>query len=427
MQQVNESTPPSTIHTEKGPNMGDHLNIYRLIARESAPAFSSPLNWYANGKRGHLHLSSSCGKLRSHGVLTFGIDLRTALTDRTVCTECLGYGQLSSEQRETVNLFRSVHDIARRSEAGVSRLTVTRPAIDAARNHLYRTVFLTQISQLHNRCGVDSWIAGIAAGIKDATPEHPDRGKLTEECLQLAAPHVLERIFNETPFDPVLWGGDKVIGTLGHDLQRIGYGHQRSPLAFFAKVWFEKLREGLTPHQANALLLENGDIVDLMASPDKDQLERCGIVLERIDGETLWQFTERNWKFQILDALRSVAAAMTARYEALVAPAPHVVIGNRTHSVDALRRQIVGDNVEHVVAGLQELVGNSERCLAICHPTVASLLHGDGRYGPWTEIIRTPIPLSADVLETAVALWEPRDRYSAYEKLSAAIEAAKVL
>jgi hypothetical protein len=175
------------------------------------------------------------------------------------------------------------------------------------------------------------------------------------------------------------------------------------------------------------MIILNGDIVDLMASPDKDQLERCGIVLERIDGETLWRFTERNWKFQILDALRSVAAAMTARYEALIAPAPHVVIGNKTNGVDALRRQIVGDNVEHVVAGLQELVGNSERCLAICHPTVASLLHGDGRYGPWTEIIRTPIPLSADVLETAVALWEPRDRYSAYENLSAAIEAAKVL
>jgi len=404
------------------------MHVYQALLREHAPAFVNPLTWYANGKRGHLHAYSSCGKLRRHGVLTMPLGLRDALTNHTVCTECLNYGALDNDQRDTFNLAKTLIDASRRAELNLGALLPGRSVIAAARNHYYRKNLLAHVRAERALHGLENWFNRVVNGIEESTPELPAAESLQDDCIKTAAPRVLHRRFANDELDQGFWGGANVIGVAGGTKNPYAsYRQNEAPLAFFTKTWIEKLTEGLTPAEATDLLLGNGEILNLLAVPDKTQLERCAIVLDMVEGESLWSFAERNWKTQILGALKVAANAMTLRYEQIIAPAQPVLIGHATQGITALRAQVSSDDVSNVVAGLGNLVGNSERTVMVCHPVIADFLRGRGAYGSWTEPIKlTEIP-GTDVLETAVALWEPRDRYSTYEKLENAFEAARAI
>lgn len=406
-----------------------HMHVYQALVREHAPAFTSPLTWYANGKRGHLHSYGSCNKLRRHGVITITLGLRDALADRTVCTECLNYGNLDSEQRETFNLAKTLLDVSRRAEINLGSILPGRTAIAAARNHHYRKGLVRLLRGEKTLHGLESWFNRVVDGIEESIPEPPAQDLLEDDCVKTAAPRVLYRRFANSELDHRFWGGEAIVALAGHSTSSYSsYRQNEAPLLFFTKTWLEKLSEGLAPQEATELLLgNNGEILNLLAAPDKMQLERCAVILDMVEGESLWAFTERNWRTQILDALRTAAEAMTLRYEQLIAPATPVLIGHENQGIASVRGQVNSDTVENVVAGLLHLVGNTERTVAVCHPVVADFLHGKSRYGSWTEPIKlTDVP-GVDILETAVALWEPRNRYSAYEKLGSALEAAKAL
>lgn len=404
------------------------VNICQAIVREHAPAFSSPLTWYVNGKRGHLHAFNGCDKLRRHGVLTITLGLRDALADRTVCEECLNHGGFTNDQRATITLARTLIEVTNRATLNFGSIFPGRNAIAAARNHHFRKTLTASLRNERSLHGMENWFNSVLSAVEESTPDLPPSDLLQADCVKTAAPRVLQRLFHNDELDPGFWGGADVVAIAGGVKNSYSsYRQNEAPLSFFTKTWIEKLAEGLTPEEATDLLLGNGEIMNLMTVPDKTQLERCKIVLDIVDGESLWAFTERNWKTQILDALKVAADAMTLRYERLVAPADPVLIGNETHGIAALRNQVSSDNVEQVVAGLQDLVGNTERTVAVCHPLVASFLRGRTSYGPWTEPIRLTGTPGTDVLETVVALWEPRNRYSAYEKLGSALEAAETL
>ena len=421
--------PSTKTHTEKGPiTMGDSLSIYRAIIREHAPAFAGPLTWYANGKRGHLHASGSCAKLRKHGVVTISLALRDAIEDHTVCGECLNYGAFTADQRETYRLATTLLDVTRRAEMNLGELAPGRTAIKAARNHLFRRSLVDSVRLDQHAYGLEHWVERVRSGIEESIPAMPPLEDLQDDCVKVAAPRVLFRRFSDSELDPEFWGGNEVIAVTGAATNGYpAYRNNETPLLFFTKAWLTKLQDGLTPQETNTLLLTDGAIVDLMATPDKQQLERCGIVVDMIEGETLWSFTERNWKTQILAALNVAAEAMTRHYEQLVAPKDPVLIGHQNHGTALLRSQACSDNGENAIGGLLDLVGDNEHSIALCHPTVAQYLRGKGHYGSWTEPVRVPGPLSREILETTVALWEPRNRYSAYEHLGAALEAARAL
>lgn len=405
-----------------------HMHVYRALVREHAPAFINPLTWYANGKRGHLHAHGSCSKLRRHGVLTISLGLRDAITDHTVCEECLNHGNLDNDQRETFSLARTLLETSRRAELNLGALLPGRNAVAAARNHHFRRNLVAHVRSERNLHGLEDWFNRVVTGIEESIPEPPAADLLHDDCVKTAAPRVLYRRFANDELDQGFWGGAEVIALAGGTKSSYSsYRQNEAPLPFFTKTWIDKLSEGLTPAEANDLLLGNGEFVNLLAVPDKTQLERCAIVLDMVKGESLWSFTERNWKTQILAALNAAAAAMTLRYEQLVAPAKPVLIGHGSQGITALRGQVSSDTIENVVAGLGDLVGNAERTVMICHPLIAEFLHGRSSYGSWTEPIRLTETPGTDVLETAVALWEPRNRYSAYENLESALEAAKAL
>lgn len=406
-----------------------HIQIYQALVREHAPAFTSPLTWYANGKRGHLHAYGSCSKLRRHGVITITLGLRDAFADRTVCTECLNYGNLDSEQRETFALARTLIDTSRRGELNLGSILPGRTAIAAARNYHFRKLLAEQLRSEKNLHGLEHWFNRVVNGIEESIPELPAADLLDDDCVKAAAPRVLYRRFANNELGPGFWGGSQIVALAGGaENNYSSYRQNDAPLLVFTKTWIDKLSEGLAPREATELLLgNNGDILNLVTTPGKTQLERCAVVLDMVEGESLWEFTERNWRTQILDALRTAAEAMTLRYEQLIAPADPVLIGHSSHGIASVRGQVSSDTIEHVVASLLHLVGNTERTVAVCHPVVADFLHGRSNYGSWTEPIKLMEVPETDMLETAVALWEPRNRYSAYENLESALEAAKAL
>lgn len=404
-----------------------HMAIYQAIVREHAPAFVNPLTWYINGKRGHLHAYANCAKLRRHGVLTISLGLRDAITDRIVCEECLSWGSLDNEQRETFTLARILIDASNRAEYNLGSIFPGRHAIAVARNHHFRKTLATSVRCETSLHGMENWLNRVVTGIEESIPDLPAEDMVNDDCVKAAAPRVLHRRFTSDELDLGFWGGSEVMRIAGGTTIVPAYRQNEVPLSFFTKVWLDKLSEGLTPQEATNLLLGNGELVNLLSVPDKAQLERCAVVLDMVAGESLWKFTERNWQTQILTALATAAAAMTLRYEQLIAPMQPVLIGNQTHGVSSLRSQVSGDNVENVIASLQDIIGNNERSVIICHPTVANFLRGRGHYGSWTDPISlTEIP-EVDVLETVVALWDPRNRYSAYEKLDDALVAARSL
>lgn len=409
--------------------MRDQLTIYRALVNENAPAFTGPITWHANGRRGHLHASSTCDKLRRGGNVRIDLDLRSALTDRKVCGECIGWGAYDQYQRDSVSIARTLLESLRNSEHAPQTSFKGRPAVTAAREHQYRSGIAANVRREQNLCGLDGWVQRVIDVIDGDTPPMPQIDALHEECILIAAPYVLQRQFSDFANDPGFWGGNEVLAILGSDQERSAYSsyRQKTPLVFFVGAWVEKLNEGLTPQEANSLLLGGGEIVNLLSDPDKQQLERCSVVLDRIDGETLWQFTARNWKAQTLEALSLAADVLASRHAALTAPAAPVLIGNGTQSPEAIRRQCIGTNVDQIVGSLQTLVGNSERTVAVCHPTVAQFLVGNHNYGSWSGPVTIDGAIADDELETTVALWEPRNRYSSYEKLSAAFEAARAL
>ena len=402
-----------------------HMAIYQAIVREHAPAFANPLTWHVNGKRGHLHAYANCAKLRRNGVLTISLGLRDAITDRIVCQECLNWGSLDDAQRETFTLARTLIDASNRAELNLGSIFPGRHAIAVARNHHFRKALAKNVRCETGLHGMENWFNRVVTGIEESIPNLPTEDMVSDDCIKAAAPRVLCRRFMSDELDPGFWGGSEVMSITGGKTSRYSpYQQNEAPLTFFTKVWLDKLSEGLTPQEATNLLLGNGEIVNMLAVPDKAQLERCAVVLDMVAGESLWEFTERNWQTQVLTALNTAAAAMTLRYERLIAPVQPVLIGNQTQGVSLLRSQVSGDNIENVVASLQDITGNNERSVTICHPTVANFLHGRGHYGSWNDPIKlTEIP-GVDVLETVVALWDPRNRYSAYEKLDDALVAA---
>ena len=411
--------------------MASTLDIYRALVNENAPAFQSALTWHSNGKRGHLHASPGCGKLRRHGVVTVNLDLRSALDGHTVCGDCLGHGPYPQEQRGAYNLARVLTAIEPQIGQDPGGTLQGYPAITAVRRGRLAEQLLDTLRAEQDLHGMDSWFERVRRAVEASIPEAPTREALDAELLRVVVPRLLQRKFVNGELDPGFWGGRENVSRLaGNPEERHYHGNGRNantPIVFFTKTWLDKLSLGHTPEEASRLLLGNGEIVPLLGDPDKRQLERCMIVLDRVENENLWEFTQRNWQNQILDALRIAAEAMTVRYASMTAPSDNVLVGNSMNGIRSIRRQAVGNDVDGVVAALQHIVGNDERAVVLCHPTVAEYLAGRNSYGPWTQPVHLDETPSDDVLETAVALWEPRDRYSAYEKLPAAIDAARAL
>jgi len=411
--------------------MGTNLSVYRALVNERAPAFAGAMTWHANGKRGHLHASTSCSKLRKHGVVTVSLSLRTALDDHTVCESCIHHGHYDRDQRESFQLARTILDVERQTGQNPGDSYTRYPAIVAARTRRLAEALLDTLQREQDLHGLDRWFDRVRDRITDSMPAMPSRTELDAEILRVVVPRLLNRKFVHSELDPGFWGGRKIIEILGGDHEGrhaySGHGRNTTPIAFFTRAWLDKLSEGHSPAEATKLLLANDAIFDLMSPPDQRQLEHCSVALDAVEGESLWQFAERTWRHQVLEALRVAAQAMTDRYETLTAPKDAVLIGSWTTGLRGMRRSAIGDNVENVVGGLQHLVGNDERVLAVCDPTVADFLVGRNSYGGWTQPVALDQMPTEDVLETAVTLWEPRNSYSSYEKLPAALTAARAL
>jgi hypothetical protein len=409
--------------------MTDQLGLFTTIMRERAGSFLTPINWHSNGLRGHLHAGSQCAKLRRNGVQTRAILLVDALADHVVCADCISGGRFTPEQANTIRAARVLVDIERRKTWNRSGTYNGYPAIVALGTRIHLETLISSVNGLTEGHGLENWCERVIAQLDDETPAMPERFELDQQAVRWTAPRLLQRLLVAGKLPRGFWGtGGKANAVFDTSaLQEYSYGIHKSPLGSFTKAWLDQVANGEDPREVTAKFLDDGAYIGLLGEPDQQQLQRCEVVLEPQADEKLWQFARRNWAHQTLEGLREAAANMGAYYDNCVAPANKMIMANHHWGVSALLLQLLSETRDTGLAGTQEALGTNERSLIICHPTIAKYIALTQGYNEWSEPIPVDEDTSNEVLETALALWEPRNPSSSYHGFGAAIAAAKVI
>lgn len=408
--------------------MNDQLPLFNAIVREHAPSFLTPITWYSNGQRGHLHATDRCDKIRRHGVVTRDLRIAEALEHHVVCSDCISYGRFTPEQNATIRVARSLRDIETNRGWQRQGSFGGYPAIVNLGLRLHYETLIGEVNGLGDGHGLDRWVRRVGEQLANGTPCMPERDELDRQALLWAAPRVLLRLFQAGKLPRYFWGHGNSAEILDvASAHESSYRIPKSPLVVYTRTWLEQVANGLDPRAVTAKFLDDGDFIGLLETPDQQQMQRCEVVLQAEKDESLWSFARRNWSHQVLEALREATVSMLACYDSLVAPAGKMVLANHSWGSMALRQQLVGGSYDTGLASTQETVGTHERSLILCHPTVAQYVTLTQSYNQWSEPLPVDDNTSTEVLETALALWEPRDNASIYHKFNAALAAAKVI
>lgn len=408
--------------------MNDQLQLFSTIVREHAPSFLTPITWYSNGQRGHLHATDRCDKIRRHGVVTRDLRIAEALERHVVCPDCISYGRFTAEQNATIRAACILRDIETNRGWQRQGSFGGYPAIVNLGLRLHCETLIGEVDGLADGHGLDRWVRRVGEQLANGMPLMPERDELDRQALLWAAPRVLLRLFQSGRLPGNFWGYGDTAGVLDvASARENSYRAQKSPLVAYTRTWLEQVANGLDPRAVTAKFLDDGDFIGLLETPDQQQMQRCEVVLQAEEDENLWAFAHRNWSHQVLESLREASVSMLACYDSLVSPAGKMVLANHSWGSKALRQQLVGGNYDTGLASTQETVGTRERSLIICHPTVAQYITLNQSYNQWSEPVPVDENTSTEVLETALALWEPRDSASIYHKFNAALAAAKVI
>jgi hypothetical protein len=208
-------------------------------------------------------------------------------------------------------------------------------------------------------------------------------------------------------------------------------GTHNSVLGRFARAWLNHVAEGTPPEAAADEVITNTEaFVSLVGEPSAAVMSRCDTSVAPHPGESVWSYSTRRWREVCEEAFRDSAVSMRAYHAELIAPKPYVLVANRNQNGYSLQRGALNSDTQRLLAAAQPSVSHGDRCVIHCHPTVAAYITGDrDNYGvgEWsTPVISSELP-SDDVLETALALWDPWVREGSYTEFGAALEAAKVL
>lgn len=408
--------------------MSDQFPLFNAIVRERTSSFLTPITWYSNGQRGHLHATDRCDKIRRHGVVTRDLRIGEALERHVVCPDCISYGRFTPEQNATIRVARILHDIEANRGWQRQGSFSGYPDIVKLGSRLHCQTLIGEVDGIGDGHGLDRWVKRVGEQLANGMPVMPERDELDRQALLWAAPRVLLRLFQSGKLPGNFWGHGNSVRILDvASAREHSYRAQKDPLIVYTRAWLEQVANGLDPRTVTAKFLDDDSFVGALETPDQQQLQRCAVVLQAEQDESLWTFAHRNWSHQVLEALREASVNMLECYDSLVAPAGKMVLANHTWGSKALLQQLVSGNYDTGLASTQETVGTHERSLILCHPTVAQYIKLTQSYNQWSEPAPVDENTSTEVLETALALWEPRDSASIYHKFSAALAAAKVI
>ena len=408
--------------------MTDVLRVYRRIIEQAVPAFNSTRTWHSNGERGHLHGGSNCSKLdRKRASTMHTLSLRAAF-DRKVCVDCIQYGPWDEVQRAVIHAahaLESAEQTLRNPYADHRRVDSTGP-LAGVRSRALLERLRNEVLERGQAPGLSAWSSRVLEEIDEATPDSPDETTLQSESLRLSALSLIQQRISRDRVPVSFWGDPASSGLLGPQAT----GHN-APLGRFARTWVSRLWSGVSPGQvAHEVINDKQAFDEVISEPDRHAMALCSTTTP-MEGENVWAYAQRRWRELCTEAITGAEVGMTAYLGTLTEPAAYVLLANRQQNGASLRRQATSSDSQRLVGAAQRSYSHGDRSVLYCHPTVATYLTGDrerdSSYGEWSHPVTVSELPSDEILETALALWDPYSREGSYVEFERALDAAKVL
>lgn len=407
--------------------------VSKVAALRPAP-FETPIDWYSNGERGHLHHSQHCDKVTrsSTSTVTRSLRLRDALA-RTVCGECLGLGGWTDTQRGVLSAASTLERIEGQL-SGPSHNPihgVGMEPVDAVRRRVYFLRMREVLGQTEIGEHLTAWRDELLETAVRLTPENPPFEEVESAVLRHVATATFWKHLSRDDGGNPTWGGRTVTDVLGQPAWS-DWNNPRSAgasIATIGRAWIEHVNSGRTPTEARELLIGTPDaLTPHLAEPDWALLRSCSELETPDPGENLAAYAMRIWHDRARTAAATLLTGWERRIAELVKPATKVVIAREGYGPDELPGLICGNDAGLLIGALQETVAvrssRNGKFAVICHPTIADyLVNIHGRSG-WSEVQPLPEENHRETLETALALWDSWDREGSYSTFGKALEAA---
>jgi hypothetical protein len=408
--------------------------ISKIVAFRPEP-FETPVSWYSNGERGHLHHSRYCEKVAKSktDTVTRTLLTRDALT-RTLCPECLGMGEWTGAQRDVITAGSALERLEQQL-SGPTRSPLEGVGTDAIESMRRRTYFLRMqavLAELEASDHLTEWREQLCAQAKQLTPEEPPFEDVENAVLRYVSVATFWKRLSKDDSSNPFWGSRSVTSVLGHpswsdwNNPRTAY----ASIAMLGSAWTQHVKAGLTPAQASARLLDPSyDLSQHLAEPDWKLLNACTDLEAPAAGENLAVYAKRVWKERARRATTELFSMWEERIAKLIEPTENVVTAYEGYGPDEVAGMLCGTDVSMLIAALQRTVAvrssRNGKIAVLCHPTISDYLSSTyGRSG-WSSAQPLPEENTHETIETALALWDSWDRDGSYNTFEKALEAAR--
>lgn len=418
--------------------MRRHIEILRIINKHDTPAFQEPIEWYSNGRRGHLHTVKTCGTHDLGSIVTQHISLKDALTVKKVCEGCDHKMQKTPEQQRVYEIVESFAKISTHLNwlmVHPSNTIGGLPLLVQWRNEQVCKTLSAELTGIDaTNSGLDTWKKQIENDLRNRQPKSVSRSKLNKEVLRWSAISVLRKQLAKGSTEPAMWGGTEVIDLFG--LPEYGdFGERNYPLVPLAKLlkrWTELLETGKTPVEATQMISDDTVTFKEIIGDASERAMQYSVTSEPPKpGEMVWDYTQRLWYKHANRALQYTLATWTEMLAALQADAQPTMFGVIRVDADIVDTLANQESVNQILAGsLNWTVDNAGLGAIICHPTIGKFLDISDALRQQLETRRSvqldDIP-TQEIVRNTLTLWDPSDDTSSYHIFANAFGAAKLL
>ncbi len=416
-------------HRTKGENVSNQYTLYQRVAAEHTAAFRTGITWYSNGERGHLHHSAYCDKIARSRTTTVNrtLALRDAL-ERHVCSECIGRGDLTDDQREIVKIAGELRQLERQINMMHANPIATPAggAVETYRRHIFYQRAAESLENIDPSGKLPGLKQEISANI--VVPARPEDSAIREETLHYTVGQTFWKLLSRDDEGNPYWGGHRIVRLLGRPTWRDWSNSSENVIARTGRFWTDLLQKGHAPQEATRMLMEPNVLAGILSEPQWEMLQHCSDLEAPEPGENLRTYASRVWRARATEALTELTASWEQRVAGLVAPAAPVVIASDSMMGRGIEGLLCGTEAPLLIAAVQEHVlrqgDRNERIAVVCHPTIGEYLANlHGRSG-WSQPVAAPTENLHEVLDTALALWDPWNRDGSYHQFPQALEAA---
>lgn len=398
------------------------LELVRWLARKALPYLSQPHTWHLNGPLGHFHASNLCEKYKATERAVVRHETFAEADRRTVCHLCIE--RLFTGNFELLNGARALQQCLVEVAAHQERVLQADPE-DMLARQTSRVYVEAQLAVLAERVFVDE-LGPVHDELKAAASVFLDSVAIDHEQLdrnirlRCAAAVFSATMRNDT--ENPLWRASPTVAALG--MHRNGYRSDSQ-----VDQLFEQFCSTLADSSNLDTIAGSVPLDSLLKSPATlDQLAVCPSGVPT-PGSNLLDHAVTVWRDIASRTAAELLSAWVDSIRAECSSEEWFLVPLRGTSRAQVGASAMGyDSVDNVTLASQRWFSRDNRSAVLCPAPVARWIsHGRGGYRyTFSPPVPTEQTVPAEVVDTALALWDPYDRGS-YQNFEDAFAAAKLL